>query len=344
MNASDNCKDGASKTSDDGVCELEEKLQNMSTAADNNNVLVCANCGKAGSSDNMNVCNKCKQVKYCNAVCKKKHRHKHKKECEEHIRQAAERAAKSHDEKLFKQPPSEFGDCPICFLRLPTLETGRGYMSCCGKTICKGCIRAPVYDNQGNLVDIDKQNECPFCRALHPKSEEEARKRIKTRVDMKDARAMFNAGCYYYHGRNGFPQDMDKALELYHRAAELGYSTAYNSIGYAYSNGQGVKADKKKAVYYYELAAMAGDADARYNLGNVEVKAGSFDRALKHYMIAVECGDSRSLDFIKLLYSNGHATKEVYTKALQLYQTYLGEIKSSQRDKAAAFSEEYRYC
>ena len=44
------------------------------------------------------------------------------------------------------------------------------------------------------------------------------------------------------------------------------------------------------------------------------------------------------------MYSNGHyATKEDYTKALQLYQTYLVEIKSAQRDKAAAFNKEFRY-
>ena len=30
-------------------------------------------------------------------------------------------------------------------------------------------------------------------------------------------------------------------------------------------------------------------------------------------------------------------------KALQLYQVYLGEIKSEQRDKAATHSELYRY-
>ena len=52
------------------------------------------------------------------------HRHKHKKDCEEHIRLAAERAAaKLYDEKLFKQPPLE-EDCPICFLRMPLLNTG----------------------------------------------------------------------------------------------------------------------------------------------------------------------------------------------------------------------------
>ena len=42
-------------------------------------------------------------------------------------------------------------------------------------------------------------------------------------------------------------------------------------------------------------------------------------------------------------YSNGQATKDDYMRALQLYQTYLGEIKSDQRDKAVAADEKYRY-
>ena len=106
----------------------------------------CANCGKEGAA---NMCNKCKQVKYCNAACKKRHRHKHKKKCEEHLRRVAKlqeeenkRAAELHDEKLFKQPPQLDDDCPICFLRLPFLGSGRRYQSCCGKVICSGCIHA----------------------------------------------------------------------------------------------------------------------------------------------------------------------------------------------------------
>ena len=34
---------------------------------------------------------------------------------------------------LFAQPPPEHRDCPICFLRIPTLESGYRYKSCCGK-------------------------------------------------------------------------------------------------------------------------------------------------------------------------------------------------------------------
>jgi len=153
----------------------------------------------------------------------------------------------------------------------------------------------------------------------------------------------FNIGNNYYHGTNGFSQDYNKALEYWHQAAELGYAKAYCNIGYAYSHGKGVEVEKEKARHYYDLAAIGGDTNARYNLGVNEENAGNIDRALKHFMIAVGGGHSNSLNKIKELYLNGHATKEDYTRVLRLYQEYLGEIKSVQRDKAAAAHERHRY-
>ena len=88
---------------------------------------------------------------------------------------------------------------------------------------------------------------------------------------------------------------------------------------------------------------MMGDATARHNLGVDEVYAGNKERALKHFMIAVRGGDSDSLKIIQKMYKHGNASREVYTKALQSYQTYLGEIKNDQRDKAAAANDTYRY-
>ena len=72
----DSCKDGASKSNDDVVCEVNDMLQNMSMD-DKDIISVCENCGKEGDDVN-NICNKCKKAIYCNAACKKKHRHKHK--------------------------------------------------------------------------------------------------------------------------------------------------------------------------------------------------------------------------------------------------------------------------
>ena len=60
-------------------------------------------------------------------------------------------------------------------------------------------------------------------------------------------------------------------------------------------------------------------------------------------MIAVRGGYTKSLNAIQRMYKNGHATKDHYANALQSYQAYINEIKSDQRDKAAGFSDEYRY-
>jgi len=336
--SSDSCKDGASKSNDD-VCEVVDKLEKIKTAEDNN-VSICANCGKEGSSDEINnTCNKCQQVMYCNAACKKKHRHKHKKDCEEHVRLATERAAKLYDEKLFKQPPPK-EDCPICFIRLPSLSSGSRFYSCCGKTICSGCIHATVYDDQGNEVENEK---CAFCRAPEIRSDEEAIERLKKRVEVGDADAIYTLGVLYARGIQGFPQDYTKAIELSHRAGELGCANAYYNIGSAYQNGQGVEVDKKKAQHYYELAAMRGDVHARNSMGYMDYNKGDAERALKHWMIAVEGGINLSLEAIKFLYSKGYAAKDDYSKALRLYQEYLCEIKSDQRDEAAAATEDFRY-
>jgi len=267
---------------------------------------------------------------YCNAACKKRHRHKHKKDCKEHLKQAAERAAKLHDEKLFKQPPPLFEDCPICFLRMPYLDSGRTYMSCCGKVICSGCI----YVVQSRATK-EEEDICPFCRTPPP-TEEDLIKRYEKRIELNDAIAIRSMGNYYSEGQFGLPQNYAMALKLYHRAGELGYANSYYNIGYAYRNGEGVERDEKKARHYYELAAIKGDPYARNTLGVMEGKAGNVDRALKHFLIAVKDGHDKSLKIIKEMYKNGYATKDDYNKSLQARQAYLDEIKSDQRDEAAA--------
>ena len=70
---------------------------------------------------------------------------------------------------------------------------------------------------------------------------------------------------------------------------------------------------------------------------------GNWERALQHFMIAAGGGQKQSVTNIRQLHMDGHATKDNYAKALQAYQKYLDEIKSKQRDKAAATSDEYKY-
>ena len=293
---------------------------------------ICACCGKEGSD--LNICNKCQMVKYCNVACKKKHRTKHKKKCER-------RVAELHDERLFKQPPPR-EDCPICMLPFPSLVTGSKYYTCCGKFLCGGCIFAPVYDNRGNIIGKGRDT-CPFCRTPAPCSDQEMIERIKKRIDAGDAEAIFSLGCCYSKGSRGLQQNHAKALELNHRAGELGCTASYNNIGDAYHYGRGVESDEKKADHYYGLSAMGGDAAARHNLGCSEYEKSNWGRAIKHYMISAGGGYNDSVKSIQLLYKAGHATKDDYTKALRAYQKYLDEIRSEQRDKAAAANERFKY-
>ena len=165
----------------------------MSTA----DIISCANCGKGDEGCDLKICTACKMVKYCHRDCQIAHRPQHKKACKK-------RAAELYDEKLFKEPPPQYGDCPICFLRLPFMESGKRYMSCCGKNLCTGCYYADVYDNLGNIIAEEK---CPFCRTPHPTSNEEGIERLKKRMEVGDPYAFFTMGSYYSGGLNGLPQD-----------------------------------------------------------------------------------------------------------------------------------------
>jgi hypothetical protein len=94
-------------------------------------------------------------VKYCGRDCQIAHRRQHKKACRK-------RAVELHDEALFRQPPQR-DDCPICFLPLPELSSGRAFMPCCGKNICTGC-------RHEHEIQRSSRPTCPFCRADTPSS------------------------------------------------------------------------------------------------------------------------------------------------------------------------------
>ena len=298
------------------------------------NISKCANCGKGSEGDDsiqLKSCAACKMVKYCSRECQAAHRPQHKKECKK-------RAAELHEEALFKQPLKE--DCPICFLRMPSLDTGTAheYMSCCGKVICSGCIYA---NTKMHVLSGGTNDLCPFCRAPAPKENSSVEKMMK-RIAVGDVEAMFILGCMYSQGTNGLPQDRSKALELWHQAGELGFADANLNIGNeyyrAYLNDDDVAMNMKKTKHYYELAAMGGNAKARYNLGAFEQHKGNTERALKHWMIAVRDGVIEALENIKQLY-----TKEDYAKAVRAHQAYLDEVKSEQRDEAAVVDERFKY-
>jgi TPR repeat protein len=126
-------------------------------------------------------------------------------------------------------------------------------------------------------------------------------------------------------------------LDYFFRGAELGSDSSCYEVANAYRQGDGIAKDSKKARYYYELAAMKGDNISRCNLGINEANDGRYDKAPK------QRGHGVSLEKIKELFFEGRATKDDYEKALPSYQDYIDDIKSDQRDEAAAHHVDLRY-
>ena len=282
-------------------------------------VSTCANCGKVGNSDDMNICNRCQMVKYCNAACKKKHRTKHKKKCDR-------RVAEIYDEKLFKEVEPE--ECPICLLPIPINGGETTVSKCCGKRICLGCMYA--------MKMSEGKDVCAFCRTPPASSNKEGVNRLKKLMESNNAEAYHLLAGAYDKGEMGLPQDRRKANELNLKAGELGCATGYYNLGNSYAGGHDyLDVDMKKAQYYWELAAMNGDVYARHNLGKVEGQAGNYHQALKHFIIAAAAGLEKSLDCVKKGFISGMITKDEYADILRAYQVRGDEMKSNEREEAA---------
>jgi len=213
----------------------------------------CSECGKEEEGAvKLKACKSCMQAKYCNAKCQRNHWPKHKKLCRQ-------RVAQLREEALFKDPPAK-EECPICFVLMPKrliccvslppatilsvpiydfVEANEelkdvgmeGYYSCCGKSICVGCEHS--FNNSGNA------SKCPFCNSDRGKTDEGGVEDMMKRVEANDPASMYMLAGNYHNGGGGLQQDRTKAIELYTKAAELGYCKAHNFLGNIYHEGGG---------------------------------------------------------------------------------------------------------
>ena len=237
------------------------------------------------------------------------------------------------DEKLFAAPPPK-EDCPICFLPMPHADgicgVGKTYMPCCGKLLCEGCSIA----EDDEMVKGNIKAWCSLRRLPLPKSNEEYIKRLKKRMQLNDARALGVMGRDYQYGKSGLPKNLNKAFELLKKSADLGSPMAHYDLAYAYLNGEGIEGDdEEKAFHHWKLAAIGGHEIARYYLGVLEKNA---PVAMKHHMIAARSGYDASLKMVGEGYKAGLVTKDEYANTLRAYQLSVDEMKSRERDIAAA--------
>lgn len=83
-------------------------------------------------------------------------------------------------------------------------------------------------------------------------------KYLNKSAEQNYAVAITDLGNIYLHGAINIPQDYNRAMELYKKAADLGFPIAQIMIGQMYENGWGADKSVKKARIWYEKAERQG--------------------------------------------------------------------------------------
>lgn len=146
------------------------------------------------------------------------------------------------------------------------------------------------------------------------------------------APALVNLGVLYHTGSSigGIAKNVEKAVELYRRAATQGvpkqYKRAWYNLGVCYETGCGVELDLERARECYEKSAGEGGKFLQgvcslgmcyqYGVGG-EV---DLEKAVRLYRRAARKGCARAAFYLGLCYENGHGVEESDGRAERLFR------------------------
>ena len=148
-------------------------------------------------------------------------------------------------------------------------------------------------------------------------------------------------GSIYRDGGLGKAKDDLKALDCYIRSIELGSAEACINIGNSYNEGMGVAADEGRAVLVMKIGALRGDIYARHNIGLSEYyKLGNHEIGIRHWKIAAEAGEQRSLNELRGIYNaDGKKPGKEFISKEEMDTVYRSgheaqmEVKTEEREK-----------
>ncbi len=123
----------------------------------------------------------------------------------------------------------------------------------------------------------------------------------------------------------GVAQEYDGTAASLRAAAEHGDSSAQYNLGAAYATGDGVAQDYAAAVRWFRAAAEQGNAEAQYNLGLLYLEG-----------LGVKQDNAEAYAWIRTAAAQGKSG------TLEIRQTLLREMTSSQGDRAIGLAREYR--
>ena len=189
-------------------------------------------------------------------------------------------------------PLSEKEDCPVCFLPMPCSGSS-GYIPCCGKTICKGCI---IHQKERASPE---NAACPFCRTVYTTEEEVALRQLQKRAAEGDVHSIINLACAYDVGNfQCLKPDAVQARRLFLQAADLGSPLGIYRVAGLVLTGEGGAKSVELAMRLYTAAAKLGCVQAHFSLGSIFIEGEAFDKGLRHLAYAAENGHRKCIDLL----------------------------------------------
>jgi uncharacterized protein len=146
--------------------------------------------------------------------------------------------------------------------------------------------------------------------------------RLLALADAGDLECQNNLGLCYQFGFSA-PQDYEKAVHWFARAALGGSATAQFNLGGMYYEGKGVEKDLDLALKCYKRSAEQRHELALLQLGSMYQKGigveTNLGRARVLYSIAYRQGSSRAANHLGLLFKKGLGVERDDSIAYQLY-------------------------
>ncbi len=139
-------------------------------------------------------------------------------------------------------------------------------------------------------------------------------------ITSESPQEQFDRGCRYYADDGGGCKSLQKAADLFRKAAERGHGKAQYNLGVCYDKGEGVKQDREQAVIWFTKAAEQGDKDAQHNLGvcyeNGDGTSQDYQQAAIWYRKAAEQGHALAQYNLGVCYYNGQGVEEDQEQAV----------------------------
>lgn len=106
------------------------------------------------------------------------------------------------------------------------------------------------------------------CTTLERPFKTPAQSQMQLLAHSGDVKSQYGLGLAYENG-DGVKQNLDRAVEWYHKAADSGLAAAQFKLGSMHFNGRGVSENHEQAFRWFRKSAEQGNANAQYKLGNM---------------------------------------------------------------------------